>query len=71
MRWRQYTQTDQSRAHESSDGSWAYNLNRFNVKYLPGYQNIVILYHTYLKKKDIKTIPRQRPFTKNLFLSIV
>ena len=32
MHWRQYTQTDQSRAHESSDGSWGYNLNRFNVK---------------------------------------
>ena len=70
MHWRQYTQTDQSCAHESRDGSWGYNLNRFNVKYLPGYQNIVILNHTYFKKKDIKTVPRQRPFTKNLFLSI-
>ena len=28
MHWRQYTQADQSRAHESSDGSWGYNLNR-------------------------------------------
>ena len=51
MHWRQYTQADQSRAHESSDGSGGYNLNRFNVKYLPGYQNTVILYHATLTSR--------------------